>query len=344
MPGPGSSLSRGSNPLERYLGGALLLWYAPARRPWGTSQRTFLGANLSEQTVRSFRIAVAVATTGRAQLLRETLPIMLDQDRKADRVVVVGVTPADVEGLASLDHAVETLLAERGLPRQRNAALAATKHDCDAIVFFDDDFIPSRDFLARVEQIFLAHPDVAAVTGCLAIDGVNFGGCELSAAQAQLREAERNQAHHDVELWDVNHLYGCNMAARLPVAADVGFDERLPLYAWQEDRDFSRRLNAHGRIVRVHSLRGAHMGVTQARSPGVKLGYSQVANPLYLLGKGTMRPLETTLFVGRIVVANLVKTLKPEPWIDRAGRLRGNALALFDAARGVIAPERILEL
>jgi hypothetical protein len=118
----------------------------------------------------------------------------------------------------------------------------------------------------------------------------------------------------------------------------------MPLYAWQEDRDFSRRLNVHGRIVRARSLLGAHMGVTQGRSPGVKLGYSQVANPLYLLGKGTMRPIETTILVGRNIAANLVKTLNPEPWVDRAGRLRGNLLALADAARGRVTPERILEL
>ena len=133
------------------------------------------------------------------------------------------------------------------------------------------------------------------------------------------------------------------MAARMPAAAEVGFDERLPLYSWQEDRDFSRRLSRRGRIVRSHLLTGVHLGVTKGRSPGLRLGYSQVANPLYLLRKGTMRPFETASLVARNVAANAVRVFKPEPWIDRAGRLRGNMLALADAARGRITPERILD-
>ena len=42
--------------------------------------------------------------------------------------------------------------------------------------------------------------------------------------------------------------YGCNMAVRLAPMREHGlrFDERLPLYGWQEDVDLSRRLAAFG--------------------------------------------------------------------------------------------------
>jgi hypothetical protein len=39
-----------------------------------------------------------------------------------------------------------------------------------------------------------------------------------------------------------------------------------------------------------------------------------------------------------------LKSFKPEPYVDRFGRLRGNIKALFDLMRGKMTPERVLEL
>lgn len=289
------------------------------------------------------RIAIAIATTGRAKVLADTVPLMLTQTRAPDRVVVVAVQPSDVAGLEAVAPQAEVLYAPRGLCAQRNVALAATQSDCDVIVFFDDDFVPSRRFLENLEAFLATHCDVAAVTGALVFDGINLGGCALEHARELVDRADAN-VRTDYDFWDIDHLYGCNMAARLPIAANVGFDERLPLYAWQEDRDFSRRLKKHGRVVRTKALSGVHLGVTLNRTPGQRLGYSQVANPVYLLRKGTMKPIETAVLVGRNITANIVKTLRPEPWVDRPGRLLGNLKAIADVARGRITPERILQL
>lgn len=292
------------------------------------------------------RIAVAIATTGRADVLRQTVPTMLAQTRAPDRFVVVGVKPADVEGLAAIDPRIEIGFAKPGLTIQRNAALDMLKGDCDVIVFYDDDLVPSREFLERTEALFAAHPDVVAMSGSLAADGINTPG--LSFEEAQRIVSEADAALKPFESYpppfEITHCYGCNMVMRASAAQAVRFDERLPLYAWQEDRDFSARMRAHGRIVRTAAITGAHMGVKHGRTSGVKLGYSQVANPVYLLRKGSMRPVETLKLVGRNVIANLVKSLRPEPWVDRAGRVRGNLLALADAARGRFTPERILDL
>lgn len=290
------------------------------------------------------RIAVAIATTGRAALLRQTAPTMLAQTRPPDVFLVAGAAPEDIEGLAALDPRIETMLAPRGASSQRNAAMQALRGRCDAVVFFDDDYVPTANFLAEVDRLFTAHPDVAALTGWVFIDGVHTGGVDFETATEAVRAPPQpGPSPNGEELWDVGHVYGCNMAARMPAAADVGFDERLPLYSWQEDRDFSRRLAPRGRIARSHALLGVHLGVTKARSPGLRLGYSQVANPLYLLRKGTMRPFETADLVIRNIAANAIRSFKPEPWIDRIGRLRGNLLALGDAVRGRANPERILQ-
>jgi hypothetical protein len=84
--------------------------------------------------------------------------------------------------------------------------------------------------------------------------------------------------------------------------------------------------------------------VNQGRSPGRRLGYSQVANPVYLLRKGSYSAGRAGRSVGRNIAANVARAFWPEAYIDRRGRLAGNALAILDFCRGRLAPERILEL
>ena len=147
-------------------------------------------------------------------------------------------------------------------------------------------------------------------------------------------------------LGDTYSGYGCNMAFRMSAARAVGarFNECLPAYGWLEDVDSCRRLLPQGRIVRSNRLRGVHMGVKGGRVPGVRLGYSQIANPIHLMGRKTMGPLAALNHMGRNLAANSVKSLRPEPWIDRPGRLRGNLIAIGDLVRGRLDPGRIQDL
>jgi len=46
----------------------------------------------------------------------------------------------------------------------------------------------------------------------------------------------------------------------------------------------------------------------------------------------------------RNFLSNHAKMLRPEPWVDRRGRVEGNWLALLDLIRGRITPERILDM
>lgn len=40
----------------------------------------------------------------------------------------------------------------------------------------------------------------------------------------------------------------------------------------------------------------------------------------------------------------LLRSVAPEPYVDRPGRLRGNLIALADVMRGRLAPERVMQL
>ncbi|WP_430450503.1 glycosyltransferase family 2 protein [Rhodophyticola sp.] len=144
----------------------------------------------------------------------------------------------------------------------------------------------------------------------------------------------------------VYSTYGCNMAVRGTAvrAHPERFDTTLPLYGWLEDLDFSRRMAAFGRIVENPQLRGVHLATKTGRISGLRLGYSQIANPVYLVRKGTYHWARALKLMTGNVLANSAKSLWPEPWIDRRGRLTGNLLAFRDLLRGRCRPGRIHDL
>ncbi len=188
-----------------------------------------------------------------------------------------------------------------------------------------------------------ADPTIMVATGLVVADGIGGPGISPDAARSIL--AGRTTGAAGVR--PVFSGYGCNMAVRMAPVRDHGvvFDERLPLYSWQEDVDLSRRLAAFGTVVQIDAASGVHLGVKLGRGSGLRLGYSQVANPLYLAGKHLGYPFGRALaHIARNMAMNLTRAWWPEPYVDRRGRLRGNLLALRDLAAGRMAPERVLEL
>ena len=156
------------------------------------------------------------------------------------------------------------------------------------------------------------------------------------------RTATNSEVLHEAFAFGSN--MGCNMAFRYSALRNLKFDERLPLYAWLEDHDFRGQVERHGRVVRADALWGVHLGHKQGRVRGVTLGYSQIANALYLAQKGTVPKPYLAKLAGKNMLINAVRSLHPEPYVDRRGRLLGNMVALADLLRGRIAPERALEL
>ena len=283
------------------------------------------------------RIGVGIATTGRAPILAEALAELRRQTRAPDRLVVCGAAEEDLAGV----EGGECFLAPRGATRQRNAILDVLG-DCDVVVFFDDDFLPAPGWLAAAEGVLLGDPGIVALTGTVLADGA--GGAGLSAEQG--RAVLAADGPHGGEVMDVYNVYGCNMALRLDVmrAHGLRFDEALPLYGWQEDVDLSRALAGHGRVVRIAGARGVHLGTKLGRTSGVRFGYSQMVNPIYLAQRGRCGWGRALGQMGRNLAANLLHGMRPEPWVDRRGRLRGNLIGLWELARGRARPERILSL
>ena len=287
-------------------------------------------------------VAVIIATAGRPEAVSTLLTSLAGQTRLPDDVIVV--TPdADSEPAASAAHVAHRIIrSERGLTRQRNTGLQAADHP-DVVVFFDDDALPRADYLERLIEVMTAHPEVVAVTGRLAKDGVPLKrALTMEEMRDALAASHASDAHPSIEDAD---LYGCNMAMRAPALADLSFDERLPLYSWLEDLDMSRRLRRRGRVVRASSCVAAHQGnAVGGRGKHARFGYSSVVNPVYLARKGTISLRDLPYLIGRPMLANVSGSLRGDEREWRRERLHGMSLAVADLARGRILPERAARL
>lgn len=221
---------------------------------------------------------------------------------------------------------------------QRNLVLD-TAALCDVVVFLDDDFLAEPGYLAATARAMAADPAILVSTGVVLADGAKGPGLSLAQGRAVLAAARPAVSAAPVTAFNG---YGCNMAIRLGTVRSLGlrFDERLVFYAWYEDIDFTRRLGAHGRIVRLAEARGVHLGVKIGRGPGRRLGYSQVINPIYLARKGCYPWRRALTSIARHLAINAMRAPRPESYIDRRGRLVGNLRGVWDLARGHVAPER----
>jgi GT2 family glycosyltransferase len=294
------------------------------------------------------KIAVAIATTGRPLTVAETLLRLRRQTRAPDHIVVVGAAesdfPNDIDRERDFADVAFTLSA-RGSSKQRNRALDLLGGAYDLVVFFDDDFVAAKDFLESAEKLFESHPDVVAASGHLLADGFRTAGITFTEADQLIAAYEQSGlAESRPEIADQPGAYGCNMIARLSAMPDIRFDENLPLYGWLEDLDFSARLRTKRRIVETSRCVGVHLGVKNGRSPGRQIGYSHIANPLYLARKGSIGWRRAFSMAGKVLVANSVRVFAPEPFIDRRGRLSGNLRALGDLVTGRLHPMRVLDL
>ncbi|MDE1993544.1 MAG: glycosyltransferase [Rhizobiaceae bacterium] len=293
---------------------------------------------------RPLKLVVGIASAGRRDILSSILPHMARQTRKPDEVVVCLASPEDIDPscLRDLDFPVRVLISERGLCRQRNRILDSIP-DAEIILVLDDDFLMTPNYLEETERLFQLHPDIVMSTGKVLADGIGGPGISVRDGLRMVESKGRRRSEAGAQFQPIYNAYGCNMAIRTTIIKgdNLRFDENLPLYGWLEDVDFSRLVARYGQVVSAKQLEGVHLGTKVGRTPGVRLGYSQVANPVYLMRKRTMSVRHASIQIGRNLIANSVRFWRPEPWVDRKGRLKGNAMACFDLLRGRLAPQNV---
>jgi GT2 family glycosyltransferase len=288
-------------------------------------------------------LVVGIATCGRCAILAETIAFLARQERQPDQILVAYAALADVGDAPDRFPHVTFIQAELGLTRQRNAILSLA-WDCSILLFIDDDFYLDPHYLQITERFFKENPDVVASTGRVLADDVKGPG--LTVEQARSILAGNTGAQCEQQISPRYCVYGCNMGLRMAPIREhaLRFDERLPLYGWYEDWDFSRQLAKFGSVVHVSNACGVHLSVKIGRTTGVRMGYAQVANPIYLARKGTFPWSHVFRFVVGPCLKNLVWSLRPEAHVDRLGRFCGNLAAFRDLLTGTLSPMQITNL
>ena len=283
-------------------------------------------------------VAVVIATRGRPDIVTATLKHLLETQSLKPAAVIVSCAVHEDAGAAVDLQGVTVVTGPPGLATQRNTGLAALPAGIDVVVFFDDDFVAHANWLSAAARTFRDEPQVVCFTGWVVADGIKGAGLSFDDAIQAVEAADRSAPWSRIEPFSP---YGCNMAFRLSAIGDLRFDQRLVLYGWLEDRDFGGSLAKRGgRLIKCASARGVHMGVKSGRVAGDRLGYSQVVNPIYMLRKGTMTFSQVAGQIFRNIMSNLARAVRPEPFIDRRGRLRGNLQGFADVLRGRLEPER----
>ncbi len=293
------------------------------------------------------KLAVIIPTLNRKTLVTKVLELIDDQTRPPDEVIISAPDATHTEPYNPRNFKLKFVYGSKGSCAQRNRALDEVRNRADIVTFFDDDFLPAQNYLEVVRLKFEQNSLWMVISGHLAADGAQSGGSGytfdeglviLRAAEKSRREDERNRVTHHPG------AYGCNMSIRASGIGDLRFDERLPLYGWQEDIDFTSQVGKHGDIVSIGALTGVHLAEKAGRVSGLRFGYSQISNPIYLIRKGTMPTMFGVEIMGRNLLANLAKSILSDPYVDRRGRLKGNLLALYHAMTGRVTPEHILKL
>ena len=292
------------------------------------------------------KISVVIASKGRPNDLCLWLSHMKKQTRVPDNLIWAVTSPEDFECGEFYSEQkginLDIIYSDPGLCVQRNNALKFIACDADIVAFFDDDYIPHVGCVEGILKVFEAFPSACGLTGLLIDDGANTKGIDLVDAVNMVSSYVRIDG--DIKLKRVRSLYGCNMAMRTKYISGMFFDENLPLYAWQEDFDFTVRLAERGDIYWTNGFAGLHRGAKGGRVSGIRLGYSQIANVHYLINKGTMPLFRGLKMMAGNFIKNTIRSICPEPWIDRKGRMIGNFIAIADVLLSRVNTKKIIDL
>lgn len=289
------------------------------------------------------KLVVIIPTLGRADQVARLVAHLERQDRVPDEVIISAPDETHVGTCRAVRFPVSTVLGARGLSAQRNNALRHAQGRFDIITFFDDDFVPADDYLALAADGFDMNERWVVLMGSVIRDGAKGVGLTWQYALDALAACKANSPG-SLEVVDHVGAYGCNMSIRASAIGELRFDERLVLYGWQEDIDFTSQLRRRGRVVALSTMHGVHLGLKSGRVSGRRFGYSQVSNPVYLVRKGTVPASFALPLMARNIAANVARSFWPEPHVDRRGRLRGNLLAIGHLLSGRVEPEYILKI
>jgi hypothetical protein len=295
------------------------------------------------------KVAVIICSVGRPAILHDTVCSIQRQRLAPSQILIVSPTLEHVLPETLALPGVLFVSSSLGSTIQRNRGLESVDPCTDLVAFLDDDMELCRSYLHEMSRLFDAHPDVVIACGTLLHDGGRSSSITRGQATRLCHEEDDRSAKpvSSPSYVPLDWAYGCNMIARWASVGEVRFDERLPLYAWLEDSDYGFRctIGRHGPVTCL-SAKGVHLGWRGGRTSGVRFGFSQIVNPLYLWRKAKVFPLRHIIiqYWLRCLVGNILGTLTRDPKWDRPGGLKGNLLGFKHLLSGGCDPTRIVQM
>jgi cellulose synthase/poly-beta-1,6-N-acetylglucosamine synthase-like glycosyltransferase len=187
--------------------------------------------NIDLQPNLPMKMSVLIPTYRRPADLRRCLEAIAEQSRRPDSVIVVcREDDAETHDVVSSIRIGDWIkLVHVKVPGQVAALNAGLKEiSGDVVAITDDDAAPWPDWLMRIEQHFMAHPNVGGIGGR---DHVRGGRQEIEQTRVGVVQwFGRLIGNHHLGIGaarDVDMLKGANMSFRLAAVGDVRFDERL---------------------------------------------------------------------------------------------------------------------
>ena len=97
-------------------------------------------------------VGVIIASLGRPDSVGVLLDRLAGQTQCPSQVILSMESPADAPPAKDYPFEVECIFGPRGSCVQRNRGLDRLRPDHGAVVFYDDDFIPSRFAIAGIAR------------------------------------------------------------------------------------------------------------------------------------------------------------------------------------------------
>jgi GT2 family glycosyltransferase len=290
-------------------------------------------------------IAVIICSLGRSDVLDTTLQSVFAQSLPPSQIIISVTTADDLSSTTRRDCRIEVVMSPTGSSIQRNKAIHSVNRECKIVCFLDDDVELDRHYLEYIREEMSANPEIAVASGRLVADGCNNVPVSREKARCLLADCS-HPSNNDGDPVEVINAYGCNMCVRRELLDSVQFDERLALYGWLEDADFCHQCRQAGKVVRSKRAALVHLGILSGRVSGLRFGFSQIMNPLYLARKGSLPSLYHVVknHWAKAVISNVLYSILGDPYVDRYGRLRGNLIAFRMIAAANVKPEYVRRL
>jgi GT2 family glycosyltransferase len=288
-----------------------------------------------------FRSPIAIiCSVNRPEVLHETVLCLTRQTVPCSILISV---PAEADVLPATRQlpGVEVLLGARGASAQRNRALRSISGTPELIAFLDDDMEVEEHYIEELQRTYREHASTVLVNGANLAHGIYPAGTLNREIARKLIQDQLKRGLPEENLIPARTGYGSRMSFRGSLLGKVEFDERLPLYSYMEDYDFTLECRIYGSVGENPRALGVHIELSSGRVAESKRGYSEIVNPVYIWSKRTGAALPRTL--GGALKRTLKNAAKsPNSYFRK--RLFGNLLGWSHLLVGKIEPEYILKM